>query len=390
LTAPQPRPPWRPAEALFPDMGLLTEAVLLHGVPGAPPLPAGAASWAEEADILIGQGLAGLALDAATASALTIPDEVDERLRRVHLMQVGTTLAVEARGSALVAELASTGIPAVITKGPGVARMYPALAQRSFSDLDVLVRPGDFHRAIELLHERGLRPGPRQRGRRYFDRYCYEALNLGGPGRASIDVHHHIPPWQWGRRLLFDDLHRWSRPAQLGGGEVRLAHPAHNLLVCALHVIADRDGAGRTLRTWRDVVTLSGGTEPDVVAAEARRVGLDWWLRFVLAELPLYARPSSLMASLGPVAPSPSDRARLRALLPPGLGSRHHVGQMFRLPAANAAAFAMGEAFPSRDVIRAKLGAGTTVLSWWGASARRFRGRERSWPVPDRADSPRG
>ena len=147
-------------------------------------------------------------------------------------------------------------------------------------------------------------------------------------------------------------------------------------------MIADRDGAGQTLRTWRDVVTLSAASEPDAVATEARRVGLDWWLRFVLAELPPYARSRPLLASLGPVDPSVTDRGRLRALLPPGVGSRHHVGQMFRLPAANAAAFAVGEAFPSREVIRAKLGAGASVLSWWGASARRFRTQERSWPAP--------
>ena len=318
MSGPDRVSPWRPAEALFPDMGPLTEAALFHGVPGAPRPPADAARWAEEAEVLTRQGLAGLALDCAVASAITVPDQVHDGLRRAHLMQVGATLAVEARGSGLIAELTRDGIPAVITKGPGVARWYPTVTQRSFSDLDVLVRPDDFHRAVEHLHTRGLRAGPRQRGRRYFDRYCYEALNLGGPGRASIDVHHHIPPWQWGRRLLFDDLHRWSQPAGLGGGEVRLAHPVHNLLVCALHVIADRDGAGRTLRTWRDVVTLSGASDPDVVAAEARRVGLDWWLRFVLDEMPSYARSSPLMESLGAVDPSVSDRARLPRPAPSG------------------------------------------------------------------------
>ena len=194
MTEPHHRSPWRPAEALFPDAGPVAEAVLFHGVPGAPPVPADGSRWAGEADLLISQGLAGLALDAAAASGVTVPDHVGDGLRRAHLMQVGATLAVEARGSGLIAELSHAGIPAVITKGPGVARTYPAVTQRSFADLDVMVRPDDFHHAVELLNRKGLRAGPRQRGRRYFDRYCYEALNLDGPGRASIDVHHHIPP----------------------------------------------------------------------------------------------------------------------------------------------------------------------------------------------------
>jgi hypothetical protein len=380
---------WTPAQPLFPvTIGPVTEAALFHGLPGARPIPDDPALWRAEMAAISSHGLAGLALAAAREAGVSLPDVVRGGLRAVQVAQVGATLAVEAQGSAAVSRLARSGVPSVVTKGPGVAAAYPVSSHRVFGDIDLLIRQQDFDASVAILRQSGLCDAPRVRSRKYFDRYCYEGLNFGGEGAASIDLHHHIPPWRWGERLRFEDLCAASRRTELAGSAVQIADPIHNLLICALHVVADREAPGCTLKTWRDVVALSAASEPSAIVAEARRTHLDWWLRFILSALPLYAQSPSLLEGLAAAEPTPGDRLRLRWLLPPSIGARHHIGQMFRLPIANAAAFALGEAFPSFSVIQTKLGPGTSTLSWWRASQRRLRHGDRHWPAHEQSEDP--
>jgi hypothetical protein len=63
-------------------------------------------------------------------------------------------------------------------------------------------------------------------------------------------------------------------------------------------------------------------------------------------------RPRPLMDRLGTPQPPPGDAFRLRRLLPPALGSRHQIAQVFRLPAPNAMAFLAGYVVPSREFLR--------------------------------------
>ena len=75
----------------------------------------------------------------------------------------------------------------------------------------------------------------------------------------------------------------------------------------------------------------------------------------------------------------PVDRLRLRGLLPPGIGSRHQVGLVFRLPIPNSVAFLAGYLGPSRSFLRERYGAPWAYGRWWGdAFARLEHARESS------------
>lgn len=47
------------------------------------------------------------------------------------------------------------GITAVVSKGPGIARFYPALNCRPYSDLAVVLAPRDFARGVAVLETLG-------------------------------------------------------------------------------------------------------------------------------------------------------------------------------------------------------------------------------------------
>ena len=375
---------WAPPEPLLPRLGPVTSAVLWHGLTGAPAVPADPGAWAREADVLVEHRLSALALKAAARAGVDLPPGVETLLVARQRLDALVTMGVDAFGPEVVADLEGAGIPSVVTKGPAVAQAYPSRGDRPYMDLDVVVAPRDFARTMDRLRGSGFDQTIRLQARDYFDRHCLEAVNLVRADGAAIDVHHHIPPWAWGRRLDFTRLRRRSVPFRSRRTRIQVAHPVHGLLVCALHVVSDKKRPGQSLRVWRDVAALAGRCDPGDAANEARECRLDWWLRFILGELPPFAQPSSLIALLGRAEPNAADRLRLRFLLPPGVGARHHLGQAFRVPVPNALAFVLGELFPSRSSIRFKLGPDSTYLDWWRVTAARLRAA-----TPSRAETGR-
>jgi hypothetical protein len=365
-------PPWSPRTALLPDLGPVCQAVLFRGLIDGPAVPASAGAWQAEAARLVEHRLAGLALAAAADDGVGLPTPIERQLRQAHGEDAMRTMAVDVLGARVVTMLDAAGIPSVVTKGPGVARSYPDPSLRTYMDLDVMVDRPVFARALALLRAEGYDETVRLQAREYFHRYCREAINLVHADGTSVDLHHTVPPWYWGRRLRFDELLSESDPLETGSGRIRLASPAHNLLVACLHVVSDKDRPGYGLRTWRDVVALATICDPDRAAATANGCGLAWWVRFILDEVPPSPRLASLRDRLDPARPGPADRARLSVLLAPR--PRLALSRAARLPAPNAVAFLAGEAVPSRQSIETKLGPGRSYLDWWRYGVRRMVG----------------
>ena len=360
---------------LFPRNGPATAAALFHGVDGGPLGPADPDIWDAELPVLLGQRLSGLAIAAARRCGVQLATETSSRLQQSHMRSVATALTVESTALPVLAELEHHGIPLVVTKGPGITRVYPQTSLRPFGDLDVLVPPEAFDRSLRAIRSLGFteyfdegEPHP------YFDRLCREGVNLIRADGGSIDLHHHVPPWVWGRHLGFRELFATSQVIEVAGGIVRVPHPVHNLLIAALHVTSDRKAEpGQKLLTWRDVVALTAVCDPEAVVREARRANLDWYLEFILRQLPQNVRPARLLELLGRPRTNVSDRFRRRRLLPPSLGSRHQIAAAFRLPLPNAAAFLVGYVFPSPSFLERRFGSRFAYVTWWRDAVSRLR-----------------
>jgi hypothetical protein len=354
-------------------MGRATKQALFHGIEGA---PSGATpeDWARDLHPIAHHRLAGLALAAIAADGTKLDRRTEELLTQTRDTDVVRSMASEVAAPAAIARLQDVGVPAVVTKGPGIAATYPEPSLRPFRDIDILVPPERFVLAKRALEATGFHRLPeRQRPRRYFDLRCREAVNLFRDDGTSIDLHHRIPPWIWGRRLSFRAIRDRARPFELPAGDVLVADRLDNLLIACLHLISDGGRPGQTLLIWRDLVSLAHATDPQIAAAEARRVDLDWCLALILGALPPFARPLELLDRLGPPRPRWGDAFRLRHLLPPAVGSRHVVGQVFRLPLPNAASFMAGYLVPSRSFLRDRYGSPNAYGRWWGDAFGRLR-----------------
>jgi hypothetical protein len=372
----RPMARFTPATPLFPSIGPATSAALFAGIGGAPPAAPQATAWAAELETILEQRLAGLALlalEGAQAEGAQAPAPVLDALRRAHLAQSAATLAAEAAAPAVAGALREAGVEAVLTKGPGIARHYPRADLRPYFDLDLLVAPPSFPRAMRALEAAGFGvPPERMPARAFFLRRCREAVNLLGPQNANVDLHHHVPPWSWGARMRFDAVARAAAPLKVGRTEFLAASATDNFLVACLHVLSDRGRPGRTLMIWRDIATLARAEEPARIAARAKEFGLEGIVGMVAAALPPGARPDALMDALGGAGLRAGERARLRMLLPPGIGSRHEIGQAIRLPLANGVAFVAGTLFPSRAFLRNRYGTERAYRRWLSDVTGRF------------------
>ena len=357
---------------LLPHLGEATRAALFFGTEGAPPVPLDPSVWRQELLVLTGRRLAGLALAAVEHANVELDIDSLKALHRSQAQRAAKALMVEAHAIEVADAFGSERIPYVVTKGPGIARTYPDVSMRPFEDIDMLVPPSRFTSALEQLSSLGFQPaGPEPRP--YFNRICREAVNLKRIDGASIDLHHQIPPWVWGRRLDFADIAAGSETIGLAEGNIRIASPLHNLLIACLHVISDKGRPGQTLLVWRDIVALAGAADASVVARAAKTSRLDRLLRLILQELPTFCQPRELLELLPSAQPSRTDAVRLRLLLPPGIGSRHQIAQALRIPVPNGIAFIAGYLVPSQAFLRNRFGNGRSYVSWWDEAFVRFR-----------------
>lgn len=356
--------------ALFPAIGPWTYAILFHGlIDLAPPR----VSIEPELELIEAQRLAPLALEYLRHHRIELTGAVRGRLRRSDFVWTGITTAVANRAEPALTLLRANGVPHVVTKGPGVAAAYRSARLRPYSDIDVLVAPKDYLTTARLLQRAGWQPKHLVDGDwRVLDRYCREATNLERGDFESIDLHHHIPPWQWGSSLTAADLVARLVRREVGGTEMPCASFEDNFMICALHVVSDKDAPGSNLLAWRDLVELRrvcDGAHLDRLLADYR---MQTWADRLLASLPDEVKTWTQPAW------RPADDLQHPARLKLVLGSRLVESwpisrQFLRLPLMpNGLLYLVGILFPTRRRLVGEFGDVSTprlYLSWWSRLA---------------------
>lgn len=351
----------------FPPMGPWTAAALWHGrgEPAAVP----ASPLAAELDEIVAQRLAGLLLRYARDAGVRLEPGEREVLQRASFSWTSAAALAAASGAAALESLRAAGVSGVVSKGPGIARLYPGLECRPYADVDVLVAPGDFARSVQVLEGQGWAEEDRNlQPWAYFRRACREGVNLRRDEAGSVDVHHRFPPWIWTDRLPVADVAARAQEVSAAGETFACLAPADNLMVAALHLISDRNAPGRTLMVWRDVVQLAAAVPVDEAVRTARAGGLAGWLRALLLALPEPVRPHELVRAL-PDDPIPHARRLALLLSPRSAGFGVLASQFLRLPLVNGLAFVAGMLLPSRSFLRRKYPHERHVYRrwWWHA-----------------------
>ncbi len=177
-----------------------------------------------------------------------VPAEVLRRLRARFHENAAWNLRLTAELHRVLSRLAQAGVVAVPFKGPAAAwTLYESPALRAMSDLDVLVRPGDAARAVEMLAADGYEcPYPRDLR---FYRMGHELPMVSVAAGVAVDLHWALAPSHLCHGLDMDGV--WRRLATVEvAGRTMAALGDQDLTIflcvhgakhgwCSLHWLAD-------------------------------------------------------------------------------------------------------------------------------------------------------
>lgn len=343
----------------------LVRLVAARGLPGgapleSPPEPDVAGPFVEAARI---EGLTGPLFEAVRAGEVDLPESARARLVDAHRKALVWCLAVERRLLEVHGWLREAGVPVVVVKGSAAAMLDHAdPAERTFSDVDLLVPAEHIDRAVSVIGGHGLvRRSPEVRPG--WDRRFTKSITLVGveeveadtpPAEAvEIDVHRTLSDGVFGVRIPLDRLHATTVQFELGGVEVRALGPTQRALHAAYHAVVGSQQA--RLSNLREIALhLTSGPPLDEVVAEAAR----WRGEAVLAAaVQLVHRELSFEApewSAWADAVDVPDFDRRAAAFPSqgdaGL-ARHRLYLVAELSPRDKAAYLWGVAFPSPELL---------------------------------------
>jgi hypothetical protein len=240
-------------------------------------------------------------------------------------------------------------VTVIVIKGPAVERFHPTGWPRTYSDVDLLVRPRDFHRVMAVSSAEGFVDDTTAPQWPWFDLRCKEGVNLHRGDGGNLDVHHHVPPWVFGSQLDVDAVTAEATWGDVAGVSVRLIGARQSLVVAALHVLNDLWKGRIGLTSWRDIVVLL--ERVGMVEAEwvFERLRLGWLLTLVTETLAASVPEAEVARVSRPRRPPLGVRARIAAL---GWGryttfSRQQASWAARLPIPSAVAFLGGCIVPA-------------------------------------------
>ncbi len=364
---------WQPAHPFFCTHEPVLRSLLLDTPPPDDP-----GLWATEAEQIARHNLAQLALDHGDSAHIAIDATTRTLLQESAVHRSMRALGATALGAHAIDALTQALIPFVVTKGVSIAKYYDSESQRPFTDLDVVVHPRDFRRAMSAVESAGFFNRKLTSARGVIDTHCREGINLVHESGASVDIHHEVPPWIWGRRISFDGLLARSIEITISGRSVRIASREDNLQIAALHIISDQGHPGGTLRVWRDIAILARGVNPEQLATAVRDSQLGWLVGAMCRELGEVGIPADVFDTCDTHGhPSLGDRIRLRLLLPPSPLSRTFLNSALRLPLWRAIVFVVASVFPSHQAMQDR-GVNNLIGAWrrsWRRLIERIRER---------------
>lgn len=374
-------------------LGPAARACLVAGVTTDPPELPDQASFAKESTLLIQEGLSPIALTLAGSDG-GLDTETFALFRQVTLeSQIRAMAAGHAARSALL-HFDKSGIPVVVIKGPAVERFHPPGWPRSYSDIDLMVAPRDFHAVVEACVEAGFVDAVSKPPWPWFDLRCKEGINIRGPEGGNLDIHHHVPPWVFGARLGVDEILATATWADVGGAPVRLTDAPYSLVIASLHVLNDLWKGRIGLSSWRDILILLGVVGMDQAEETFDSLGLGWLLGLVAGEFVASVPESEVVVPTDGHPVPLTARARIAVL---GWNNDSAVSSLraswiARLPAPQAAAFLAGCAVPQRTFVQEGYG---SYRAYWGslfsearstmhgADYRGAKGWEQGWKADD-------
>jgi hypothetical protein len=176
----------------------------------------------------------------------------------------------------------AAGLRAIPYKGAALAvYAYGNLSSRSAGDIDLLVSPGDFERAVALLIAQGYERGTN---------FGWETPLTHPKRDVVVDLHNAIREKPVSIRFDFDELWQRSQPIRLADIDARCLSPDDRFLVLCIELVSDCVGGKRQLAKIRDLAQLLERDGESCLEPRLERARQGGGERLVLVSLALVHR----------------------------------------------------------------------------------------------------
>jgi Uncharacterised nucleotidyltransferase len=230
-------------------------------------------------------GVVPFVYECVRSAPLEIPQTIADEVRGRYENNARRNLLFVAELFRVLDCLEAHGIEGMPYKGPVLAEMvYGDVAQREFSDLDVLIAPNDVGRAKEAL--KALQYAPNlalsSTEERAYLRSGYEYTFDGPLGRNLLEIQWAIVPRFFAVDFSVEDFFERAAQVDLGGRKVKTLSSEDLLLALCVH---EAKHAWTRLCWLRDVAGLMQDPrlEWNVVLQRARELGVERVLQISLA-----------------------------------------------------------------------------------------------------------
>jgi len=228
----------------------------------------------------VSQRLTGALVGSIASDRLPATEAQSHRASEEHFIALCHCLELESALLDVVGALDQEGIDCRVLKGSATAHLdYVDPAQRTFVDVDLLVRGEDFDRATMLMLSRGysrlvaeVRPG--------FDRRFGKGCTLSSTAGYELDLHRTFVTGPFGLTVRLDDLWTDATPWVLAGGRQlhALGREQRLLHACYHAVLGDRTPR---IVPQRDIASLILSDDLDEV--RVRELAHGWRAEYVVA-----------------------------------------------------------------------------------------------------------
>jgi len=268
----------------MPAVQLVLLRVASHGLPTSLPTqsPLTPAQWQLLLQEASRHRLLGLLVAAAASGNVALTDDQAADLRRIASVITAHSMQLQALLLTTVAALADRDVSPVVLKGFAAATLdYADPTWRQFGDLDLLVRPEEFDRAVAAMIALGYgRRGRPERRPGYDSRYAKDVTFLV-PNGSSIDIHRTLVSGPLAERVDLRDCWAQQRCFELNGVSFRALSDTTRFLSLCFHaalgdhpirLLSARDvcqGLVNPALDPQDVLERAGSWNCEVVVARA-------------------------------------------------------------------------------------------------------------------------
>jgi Uncharacterised nucleotidyltransferase len=254
---------------------------------------------------------------AAVALALwgeRISDDQRRQLSETALNQLVVTRRALALAFKSQQLLDGHNIASVAVKGVALHQSHEAIHTRHMGDVDILVHPRNYLRAIRLFAQDGCRGDEYYQTMPRISAFMGGSTNMAYPDGTEVDVHKVVGPWAFGSRLKFNDVLVRSVLVDTTVGTLRVAQASDLMLITCSSIIGDWGTRYAKTWAWRDIILLMGVVPAAEMRAHAERYRLDWLVADLAAHIDADLVPDGWLDHFAGASPSRVDRWRANIL----------------------------------------------------------------------------